>query len=40
LDAVRQWRYKPYKLNGTAVTLETSVNIIPIQKMNHAKSKT
>jgi protein TonB len=35
LDALRQWRYKPYKLNGKAVVVETSVDInyaIPAKK--------
>ena len=27
LDAVRQWRWKPYQLNGEAVEVETSVYI-------------
>ena len=27
LDAVRQWRWKPYKLNGEAVEVESSVYI-------------
>jgi TonB family protein len=27
LDAVKQWRYKPYKLNGKAVPVETSIDI-------------
>lgn len=27
LDALRQWRWKPYKLNGEAVEVETSVYI-------------
>jgi protein TonB len=28
LDAVKQWRYRPYMLNGEAVTVETTVNVI------------
>jgi TonB family protein len=28
LDAVRQWTYKPYLLNGNPVEVETTVNII------------
>jgi len=27
LDALKQWRYKPYKLNGKTVPFETSVDI-------------
>ena len=27
LDAVKQWRYKPYKLNGKAARVETSIDI-------------
>jgi periplasmic protein TonB len=27
LDAVKQWRYKPYFLNGQAVDVETTINI-------------
>jgi protein TonB len=27
-DAVRQWRYKPYLLNGEPVEVETTVNVI------------
>jgi len=27
LEALRQWRWKPYKLNGEAVEVETSVYI-------------
>ena len=27
LDAVRQWRWRPYKLNGEAVEVDTSVYI-------------
>jgi outer membrane biosynthesis protein TonB len=28
LDAVRQWTYKPYLLNGDAVEVKTTINII------------
>ena len=28
LDAVRQWTYKPYLLNGDPVEVETTINII------------
>jgi protein TonB len=28
LDAVSQWRYRPYLLNGEPVEVETSVNVI------------
>jgi protein TonB len=28
LNAVRQWRYKPYLLNGEPVAVETTVNVI------------
>jgi periplasmic protein TonB len=28
LDAVKTWRYKPYMLNGQAVEVETTVNVI------------
>jgi TonB family protein len=28
LDAVRQWRWKPYLLNGDPIAVETSVNIV------------
>ena len=27
IDAVKQWRYKPYVLNGAAVEVETTINI-------------
>src|SRR5205814_4263046 len=27
LDAIMQWRYKPYKLNGKAVPVETTITI-------------
>jgi protein TonB len=28
LDAVRQWKYRPYLLNGDPVEVETTVNIV------------
>jgi periplasmic protein TonB len=28
IDAVRNWRYRPYMLNGQAVEVETTVNVI------------
>jgi len=28
LDAVRQWRYKPYLLNGEPVEVDTTVNVV------------
>jgi protein TonB len=28
LDAVRQWRYRPYLLNGDPVEVRTTINII------------
>ena len=28
LDAVSQWRYRPYLLNGEPVAVETTVNVI------------
>lgn len=28
LDAVRQWQYKPYLLNGESVEVETTINVI------------
>jgi protein TonB len=28
LDAVRQWRYRPYLLNGQPVEVETTVNVV------------
>jgi len=28
LDAVRQWRYKPFLLNGEPVEVETTVTVI------------
>jgi protein TonB len=27
IDAVKQWHYKPYLLNGEAVEVETSVTV-------------
>lgn len=27
IDAVRQWKYKPYVLNGTAVAVETTIRV-------------
>jgi protein TonB len=27
LDAVKQWRYKPYYLNGEPVDVDTMINI-------------
>jgi periplasmic protein TonB len=27
IDAVKQWKYKPYLLNGQAVTVETQVSV-------------
>jgi outer membrane biosynthesis protein TonB len=27
LDAVKQWQYKPYLLNGEPVEVETTVNV-------------
>ncbi len=27
MEAVKQWRYKPYQLNGTPVEVETTVNV-------------
>jgi len=27
LEAVKQWRYRPLKLNGKAVKMETSIDI-------------
>ena len=27
LDAVKQWRYKPYTLNGEPVEFETSIKV-------------
>jgi protein TonB len=27
LDAVRQWRYKPYQLNGEPTEVETTVDV-------------
>jgi protein TonB len=28
IDAVRQWRYRPYLLNGEPVDVETTVNVV------------
>jgi TonB family protein len=28
IDAVRQWTYKPYLLNGDAVEVKTTINVI------------
>ena len=28
LEAVKQWRYKPYYLNGEPVEVETTVNVV------------
>jgi protein TonB len=28
MDAVKQWRYKPYQLDGQAVEVETTVNVV------------
>ena len=28
LDAVRNWRYKPYMLNNEPIAVETTVNVI------------
>jgi protein TonB len=28
LDAVRNWRYKPYRLNSQPVEVETTVNVV------------
>jgi periplasmic protein TonB len=28
LDAVRQWKYKPYLHNGNPVNVETTINIV------------
>jgi protein TonB len=27
IDAVRQWRYKPYVLNGEPVEVDTTINV-------------
>ena len=27
-DAVRTWRYRPYQLNGEAVAVETTINVV------------
>jgi protein TonB len=28
IDAVRQWRYKPYMLNGEPVEVGTTINVV------------
>ena len=28
LDAVRQWRYKPYLLNGNPIEVDTTVQVL------------
>jgi protein TonB len=28
VDAVRNWRYQPYKLNSQPVEVETTINIV------------
>ena len=28
IDAVKQWRYKPYVLNGQVVEVSTTINVI------------
>ena len=28
IDAVKQWRYKPFRLNGEPVEVETTVNVV------------
>jgi protein TonB len=28
LDAVKQWRYRPYLLNGEPIEVETTVNVV------------
>jgi protein TonB len=28
LDAVRQWMYRPYLLNGEPVEVETTINVV------------
>jgi periplasmic protein TonB len=27
-DAVQQWRYRPYMLNGDPVAVETTINVV------------
>jgi periplasmic protein TonB len=27
-DAVRTWRYRPYQLNGEAMAVETTINVV------------
>jgi periplasmic protein TonB len=31
IDAVKQWKYKPYLLNGQPVTVETQVTVKFVQ---------
>jgi protein TonB len=28
LDAVRKWRYKPYRLNNQPVEVKTTINVV------------
>jgi protein TonB len=28
IDAVQQWRYRPYLLNGQPVEVETTINVV------------
>jgi protein TonB len=28
MDAVQQWRYRPYQLNGEAVDVETTIRVV------------
>jgi len=28
LDAVKEWRYRPYLLNGQPIEVETTINVI------------
>ncbi len=28
MDAVKEWRYRPYLLNGEPVEVETTVNVV------------
>ena len=28
IDAVKQWRYRPYKLNDQPVEVETTINVV------------
>ena len=39
LDALKQWRYKPYKLNGKTVPFETSVDVNYVIPPNKLASK-